>query len=141
MDFITGLPAFGHYNCILVVIDKFTKYGHFIPLHHPFNAQKVAEVFVDDVFKLHGLPKIIISDRHPIFTSSFWQTLFKSTGIQLKMSSAYLPETGQTEHVNQQVECYLRCFISAHPSKWSKWLPLCEFWYNTNWHSSLGKSF
>ena len=57
------------------------------------------------------------------------------------MSTAYQTEPdGQTERVNQQVECYLRCFISAHPRKWCKWLSLCEFWYNTNWHSSLGIS-
>jgi hypothetical protein len=57
------------------------------------------------------------------------------------MSTANHPETdGQTERVNQSIECYLRCFISAHPQQWSKWLSLCEFWYNNNWHSSLGKT-
>lgn len=62
-------------------------------------------------------------------------------GSALRMSSAYHPETdGQTERVNQQVECFSRCFISAHPTKWSKWLSSCEFWYNTNWHSSLNKT-
>lgn len=71
MDFINGLPASGHYNSILVVIDKYTKYGHFIPMHHPFTAQKVAEAFVDNVYKLHGLPQHFISDRDPIFTSHF----------------------------------------------------------------------
>jgi hypothetical protein len=141
MDFITGLPSSGQYNCVLVVIDKFTKYGHSIPLRHPFNAQKVAEVLIDNVFKLHSLPQVVVSHRDPIFTSTFWQSLFKQTGVQLKMSSVYYPKTdGQTERVNQQVECYLRCFISSHSSKWSKWLSLCEFWYNTNWHSFLGKS-
>jgi hypothetical protein len=67
--------------------------------------------------------------------------VFKRTGVDLAMSTAYHPQSdGQTERVNQQIECYLRCFISAHPKKWSQWLPLCEFWYNTNWHSALGKS-
>lgn len=141
MDFINGLPVSGPYNCILVVIDKYTKYGHFIPLHHPFTAQKVAEAFVDNVYKLHGMPKHLISDRDAIFTSAFWRNLVKLTGSELRMSSAYHPETdSQTERVNQQVECFLRCFISAHPTKWSRWLSLCEFWYNTNWHSSLNKS-
>ena len=141
MDFINGLPTSGSYNCILAVIDKFTRYGHFIPLRHPFTAQKVAEAFVDNIYKLHSMPKVIVSDRDPIFTSLFWQAVHKQTGTQLKMSTAYHPETdGQTERVNQQVECFLRCFISAHPSRWAKWLSLGEFWYNTNWHSSLGKS-
>ena len=141
MDFINGLSQSSQYNCILVVIDKFSKYGHFIPLKRPFNAQKVAEVFLDNVYKLHGMPSVIISDRDPLFTSHFWKLLVARTGTQLNMSTANHPETdGQTERVNQQVECYLRCFISAQPHKWSKWLPLCEFWYNSNWHSALGKS-
>ena len=83
----------------------------------------------------------IVSDRDPIFTSNFWRVLISKTGAELNMSSAYHPETdGQTERVNQQVECYLRCYISAHPNQWSKWLSLCEFWYNSNWHSALDKS-
>lgn len=129
MDFITGLPQSCQHDCILVVIDKFTKYGHFMALKHPYSAQKVAEIFLDNVYKLHGMPVLIVSDRDPIFTSAFWQTLVNATGATLNMSSAYHPATdGQTEHVNQQVEGYLRCFISAHPTKWKKWLSLCEFW-------------
>ncbi|XBJ06935.1 hypothetical protein VPH35_012526 [Triticum aestivum] len=141
MDFISGLPPSDHFDCIMVVIDKFTKYGHFIPVKHPYNAVKIAELFLDNIYKLHGMPLFIVSDRDLVFTCQFWQILTKRTGTTLNMSTAYHPETdGQTERVNQQIECYLRCFISAHPRKWSKWIPLCEFWYNTNWHSSLGKS-
>ena len=67
--------------------------------------------------------------------------MFRATGTQLKLSTAIHPETdGQTERVNQSLECYLRCFIAAHPRHWSKCLPLCEFWYNTNWHASIGKT-
>jgi hypothetical protein len=112
-----------------------------VPLRHPYTASKVAELFVNYVYRLHGLPLSLVSDRDPIFTSHFWREVFRATGTQLKLSTANHPETdGQTERVNQSIECYLRCFISAHPHHWAKWLPLCEFWYNTNWHSSLGKS-
>jgi hypothetical protein len=91
----------------------------------------------------------LVSDRDPVFTSVFWHSVFCATGTKLKMSTAHHRETdGQTERVNQSIECYLRCFnsahpgcfISAHPGQWATWIPLCEFWYNTNWHSSLGKS-
>ena len=96
---------------------------------------------MDNVYKLHGMPKFIISDRDPIFTSQFWKLLVARTGTQLNMITTNHPETdGQAERVHQQVECYLRCFISAQPNKWSKWISLCEFWYNSNWHSALGKS-
>lgn len=141
LDFIEGLPLSGKYNCILVVIDSFSKYGHFIPLRYPFTAAVVAEAFMDNVYKLHSMPLSIISDRDRIFTSQFWTELFKLSDTQLRMSTSYHPQTdGQTERVNQSVECFLRCFIHAHPARWAKWLHLCEFWYNTNWHSALGKT-
>jgi hypothetical protein len=141
MDFIDGLPQSRQFNCILVVVDKLSKYVHFIPLTHPYTANKVADLFVDIVYRLHGMPQSLVSDRDPVFTSKFWQCVFRATGTQLRLSTANHPETdGQTKRVNQSIECYLRCFISAHPKQWSKWLSLCEFWYNTNWHSSLGKS-
>lgn len=141
MDFIAGLPSSGHANCILVVVDKFTKYAHFIPLSHPYTASSVAQVFFVNVYKLHGLPSAIISDRDPVFTSNFWQHLFKITGTDLKLSSSYHPQTdGQTERVNQCLETFLRCFTSACPKKWKDWLSAAEFWYNTSLHSSLGCS-
>jgi hypothetical protein len=141
LDFIEGLPTSSKQDCILVVVDKLTRYAHFVPLSHPFTAQTVALAYFDHVFKLHGLPKAIISDRDKIFTSSFWQQLFKLAGTQLCMSTAYHPQTdGQTEQVNQCLETFLRCFTHACPKQWSKWLSLAEFWYNTSPHSSLGTS-
>jgi hypothetical protein len=130
-----------NYNVILVVIDKFTKYAHFLPLRHPFTATTVAHVFLDSVYKLHGLPQTIISDRDRIFTSSFWQELFKLADATLHMSSAYHPQIdGQSERLNQCLEGYLRCFVHSCPKKWATWLPLAEYWYNTTYHSALGKT-
>jgi hypothetical protein len=93
MDFIDGLPKSRGFDCILVVVDKLTKYAHFIPLRHPYTAPKVAKFFVDNVYKLHGLPRVLVSDRDPIFTSQFWQSVFKATGTELRMSMAHHPKT------------------------------------------------
>jgi hypothetical protein len=71
MDFVEGLPQAGQANCILVVVDKFTKYVHFIPLKHPFTVTSVAKLFLDHIYMLHGLPVVIVSDRDHIFTSNF----------------------------------------------------------------------
>lgn len=115
-DFIKGLPTSGHANCIMVIVDKFSKFAHFVALHHPYTAQKVAQVFLDNIFRLHGLPTHIISDRDPIFTSSFWRELFRLAQVTLAMSSAYYPQSdGQTERVNQCLETYLRCFVHSCP--------------------------
>lgn len=141
MDFIEGLPRSGRFNCILVVVDKFSLYAHFIPLPHPFSAADVAAAFMDHVYKLHSLPEQIISDRDRVFNSLFWRQLFGLTGTTLSMSSSYHPETdGQSERVNQCLEGYLRCFAHACPTKWIQWLSLAEFWYNTSMHSAPGKS-
>lgn len=91
LDFIEGLPKFAGYNCILVVVDKFSKYSYFLALSHPFTAFHVAQLFLNNIFKLHGLPTAIVSDRDKVFTSHLWQELFKMLGTELRMSSAYHP--------------------------------------------------
>jgi hypothetical protein len=92
MDFVEGLPISHSSNCILVVVDLLTKYGHFIPLWHPFTAAGVAKSFFDTVYRLHGLHGSIISDRDKIFTSHFWIELFKLTDVKLCRSTAYHPQ-------------------------------------------------
>jgi hypothetical protein len=141
MDFVEGLPISGNANCILVVVDMFNKYAHFLPTSHPYTALTVAQLFMSNVYKLHDLPSVIISDRDLVFTSQFWQHLFRLAGTTLQLSSSYHPQTdGQTERVNQCMETFLRCFTSACPKKWKEWLPAAEFWYNTSLHSSLRRS-
>ncbi|RVW80554.1 Transposon Tf2-12 polyprotein [Vitis vinifera] len=137
LDFIEGLPNSESYSVIMVVVDRLSKYAHFIPISHPYTASKIAQVFLANIFKLHGLPNSIVTDRDPTFMSTFWKELFKLQGTTLKFSSAYHPQTdGQTEIVNKMVEQYLRCFSGDKPKGWVKWLPLAEWWYNTNIHAS-----
>lgn len=96
-----GLPLFGNTNAILVVVDKFSKFAHFIPLKHPFSAASATRLFMDHIFKLHGMPVAIIFDRDRVFTSRLWQLLFQLAGTELRMSTTYHPQTdGQTERVN-----------------------------------------
>lgn len=96
---------------------------------------------MNHVYKLHGLPKTIISNRDRVFTSSVWQQLFRLSDTKLMMSSSYHPQTdGQTERLNQCVEGFLRCTVHSCPRQWSKWISVAEFWYNTSIHSALGKS-
>lgn len=93
--------------------------------------------FFDNIVKLHGIPKSIVSDRDAAFTSRFWRELFRLYGTQLCMSTSYHPQTdGQSEVVNRTLETYLRCFVGDNQKRWVDWLPMAEYWYNTSWHSS-----
>jgi hypothetical protein len=80
MDFITGLPKPGNKSIIMVVVDRLSKYSHFCTLQHPFTTSTVAQIFMDQVFNLHGMLHSIVSDRNPTFKRIFWQELFKIQG-------------------------------------------------------------
>ncbi|PNX93307.1 Ty3/gypsy retrotransposon protein [Trifolium pratense] len=139
MDFITGLPIVNGFSVIMVVVDRLTKYAHFLTLKAYYSSKTVAEAFMSNIVKLHGMPRSIVSDRDKVFTSAFWQHLFKLQGTTLAMSSAYHPQTdGQSEILNKCLEMYLRCFTYENPKGWVKALPWSEFWYNTAFHTSLG---
>lgn len=93
MDFIEGLPKSNGKDVILVVVDRFTKYAHFLTLSQPFSVNDVIPLMTEHVFKLHGPPTVMVTNRDRIFTSTIWQSLFKALGVKLHLSSAYHPQT------------------------------------------------
>jgi hypothetical protein len=128
LDFVEGLPVSHSYDCIMVVVDLFSKYGHFVGLKHAFTALSIVKQYMMHVYKLHGLPQAMVSDWDRIFTSRLWQELFTLVGVELRMSLAYHPQSdGQTERVNQCMGTFLRCFANVAPTKWYDFLHLAEF--------------
>ena len=95
MDFITGLPMVQGKDCIFVVVDRLMKYAHFFTISAHYTATQVAELFFREVFRLHGLPKTIISDRDIRFMGGFWQELFRLVGTELTLSTSYHPQTDE----------------------------------------------
>jgi hypothetical protein len=139
MDFITHLPLTHNRSCIWVIVDRLTKFAHFIALPTSFTAASLAPIFITEIYRLHGAPKTIVSDRDKVFVSQFWRALFHHLGTSLAFSSSYHPQTdGQTEVLNRCLETYLRCFVSDEPHLWLRFLALAEFWYNTSFHSAIG---
>ena len=134
-DFITKLPLAQGYDAILVVCDRFSKMAHFIATTEKTSAEGLAKLFRDQVWKLHGLPESIVSDRGVQFAAEIMKELNNLLGIQMKLSTAYHPQTdGQTERVNQELEQYLRVFIDHRQEQWPDWLGTAEFAYNNKIH-------
>lgn len=116
---IVKLPECQGFDSILVVIDRMTKNTHFIETNEAISLTGLASIYQKNVWKLHGLPLTIISDRGPIFASNLMKELNKSIGIKTKLSTAYHLQTdGQTKRVNQEIEQYLRLFINHHQDNW-----------------------
>jgi len=110
---------------------------HFIPTTEKTSAEELARLFRDNIWKLHGLPESIISDRGPHFTAGLMRELNEMLGIKSKLLTAFHPQTdGQTERVNQELQQYLRMFIDHRQEQWPEWLGTAEFAYNNKAHSS-----
>ena len=93
MDFVEALPKVNGKSVILTVVDRFSKFAHFVPLSHPYTAASVAKVFFQEIVRLHGLPSSIVSDRDPVFTSAFWKELFCLAEVKLQFTSAFHPQS------------------------------------------------
>jgi transposase InsO family protein len=139
MDFIVGLPLTARRkDSIWVIVDRLTKTTHFIAVHTTYSVQDYAELYIDQIVHLHGIPKTIVSDRGTQFVARFGEQLHESLGTRLIRSSSYHPRTdGQTERVNQIVEDMLRASIMHFDKSWDKCLSLAEFSYNNSYQASL----
>lgn len=133
MDFIVKLPKSHGYDSIWVVCDRLTRYAHFIPCNMSMDAPGLAWLFLDRIFRYHGLPSSIISDRGSTFVSKFWTELTALLQTQLKHSTAYHPQTdGLTERTNQSLETYLHAYVSYQRDDWVNYLPLAKFAFNNH---------
>ncbi|GAU43989.1 hypothetical protein TSUD_91680 [Trifolium subterraneum] len=140
MDFVTGLPRNQKgEDSIWVVVDRLIKSAHFIAVKSTYKASRYAEIFLEEIVKLHGVPVSIVSDRDPTFTSHFWRAFQKTMGTRLRMSTSNHPQTdGQSERTIQTLEDMLRACILEDGGNWSKHLNLIEFAYNNSYHASIG---
>jgi hypothetical protein len=119
MDFVEGFPKVGGKSMILTVVDRFSKFAHFIPVGHPYSAALVAKAFFDNIMRLHGFPASIVSDSDPVFTSNLWIELFRLSGTRLCTSSAFHPQTdGQSEVTNKIITIYLRLLAGDRSRNW-----------------------
>jgi hypothetical protein len=141
MDLVNGLPWSDGYNAILVVTCRLTKMRHLIHCRDTTTAELLVELFLEHVFRLHGPPRSIISDRGTQFVAKFWKALCERLDIQARLSTPYHPQTdGQTERLNVVIEQHLRCIVSYLQDNWNSWLPLSEFAANNQALDSTGVS-
>jgi len=140
MDFVVGLPrTIQKFDFIWVIVDRLTKSAHFLPINIRYSLEKLTELYIKEIVRLHGVPKSIISNRDPKFTSKFWESLHQALGTKLHLSSAYHPQTdGQSERTIQSLEDLLRACVLENSNSWDRYLPLIEFTYNNSFHSSIG---
>ena len=142
MDFVTHLPKTRQgYDAMLVIVDYLTKMMILRPTHSTVTGVHTAIIFVDAVIRIHGLPKVIVSNRDTRFTSRFWREVFKIKGKSLAMSSGFHPQTdGQTESANRSIKEMMRAYVGKRHNGWDERLGMVEFAYNNSVHSPSGFS-
>ncbi|GJR78940.1 putative reverse transcriptase domain-containing protein [Tanacetum coccineum] len=139
MDLVTRLPrSSSGYDAIWVIIDRLTKFAHFLPIREDFKMEKLARIYINEIVARHGVPVLIILDRHDRFSLHFWRALQKALGTRLDMSTAYHPQTdGQRVGTIQTLEDMLRACVMDFGGSWDTHLPLVEFSYNNSYHKSI----
>ena len=140
MDFMFGYPKDSKGRTgILVIVDRFSKMAHLVPVSERITSKETARVFLDTIFRHHGMPESIVSDRDPKFVAAFWKHLMELCGTKLLMSTAAHPESdGQTERVNRVIGDVMRSYATQFHKNWSDLLPMAEFALNNAVHSSHG---
>ena len=135
VDFIMKLPVVAGKDTVLVVCNRLSKMTHFVATTEGTLAEGLARLFRDNVWKLHGLPESVVSDRGPQFAAELTKELNRMLGIKTKLLTAFHPQTdGQTERMNQELEQYLRFFIKNRQKDWPEWLAAAEFAINNKVH-------
>ncbi|GJF00822.1 polyprotein [Phanerochaete sordida] len=143
VDLITQLPRDAKIkkDSVAVYVDHHSDQCHLVPVDSTVTAEGMAEVHYTDIFRLHGLPRKIFSDREPQFAARYMRALYKRLGIQTGLTTAYHPEgNGKVERKNQEVEKFLRLFVSQRQDNWVDWLPMAEFVLNSHVSSATGRT-
>ena len=140
MDFVVRLPLIGRkHDSVWVVVDRLTKSAHFLPVRTDYSLNKLVELYIKEIVRLHGILISIILDQDPRFTSRFWGKLQEALGTRLNFSTAFHPQTdGQSERVIQILEDILRSCMIDYDGSWDRHIPLVELVYNNNFQSSIG---
>jgi ribonuclease HI len=139
MDFVVGLPRTPNGNdSVWVIVDRLIKVAHFVPVKTRYATEKLADLYVEHILRLHGAPRSIVSDRGPQFVAMFWKSFHQLLGTTLSYSTTFHPQTdGQTETVNQVLEDMLRACALIYSTDWENSLPFAEFSYNNSFQASL----
>ena len=139
MDFVIGLPQTQRqHDVIWVIVDRLTKSAHFLPVNVEDSLEKLAQLYVDEIVRLHGVPGLIVSDRDPTFTSRFWPSLQTDLGTRLHFNTTFLPQMdGRSERTIQTLEDVLRACVMEFKGSWDTHLALMEFAYNNSYQTSI----
>ena len=141
LDHITGLPQSQGHDAIYVIMDRLTKMAHFIPTNTQANAEDLAQLHLQHVWKLHRVPKIHNTDQGPTFTTEYTRRFFRALNIDQRFSMPYHPQTqGQVENNNKWIKTYIRMFCNHQQNNWAELLHTAEFAYNNHYHPSIGMS-
>jgi len=128
-------------DAIVVIVDRFTKMIHLKTTTMNISSEGIAKIYQDDIWKLHGIPRKVLSDRGPQFASKFMEELTKALGTKRQLLMAYHPQIDrQTERINQEIGTFLRHYVNYQQDDWTDWLAVAEFQYNDKRHAAMGRT-